>query len=284
MSAMLGNKITVSDAQTLMAERSRELKVGDLVRIRPDLEANTRYGGTLFKRDMLEYRNKIMTIDNIDTCGISVTWYHLKEAGVYLWRKEMFTDEIIGLDTGAIDNEDAVTMAIAMGGFTPRITIFEKENKTMNESKTKPILNLWKERTDSAIKGEYEEKRQAILDEDENVKAIIGFVNNINELIPEKVVANADSWRNKKILYAADVINMAGATIACDIISKETSKTLDDVRDACSAMSKRADLQYETIAALLSGCECYTMELDILKNWGIVDDKSRIIVGVSEEQ
>lgn len=63
-----------------------EYKIGDLVKIREDLQVGERYGGCNVIDDMLKYRGMVDTIEYIDKEGD----YHLaNDNNPYVWNKDM---------------------------------------------------------------------------------------------------------------------------------------------------------------------------------------------------
>ena len=69
-----------------------EYKIGDVVRIKDDLQAGKKYGGCVALIGMLKFRGKIDTIENIDRDG---DFYLSDNDNAYVWNKDMV--EPIGL-------------------------------------------------------------------------------------------------------------------------------------------------------------------------------------------
>ena len=67
-------------------------KIGDVVRIKDDLQAGKKYGGCVALIGMLKFRGKIDTIENIDRDG---DFYLSDNDNAYVWHKDMV--EPIGL-------------------------------------------------------------------------------------------------------------------------------------------------------------------------------------------
>ena len=67
-------------------------KIGDVVRIKDDLQAGKKYGGCVALIGMLKFRGKIDTIENIDRDG---DFYLSDNDNAYVWNKDMV--EPIGL-------------------------------------------------------------------------------------------------------------------------------------------------------------------------------------------
>ena len=64
-----------------------KFKVGDRVRIREDLEANTHYEGITFTNGMTKYKNMVFEIeDRIDEGSL---WYYYLVGNDYMWAEGM---------------------------------------------------------------------------------------------------------------------------------------------------------------------------------------------------
>jgi len=62
-------------------------KVGDMVRVRKDLNSNNIYGGVNFVSEMLEYRGKVFKIES--KLGHLDNVYYLKDGRRWTWSDEM---------------------------------------------------------------------------------------------------------------------------------------------------------------------------------------------------
>ncbi len=63
-----------------------EYKIGDVVRIKDDLQAGKKYGGCVALIGMLKFRGKIDTIEDIDRDG---DFYLSDNDNAYVWHKDM---------------------------------------------------------------------------------------------------------------------------------------------------------------------------------------------------
>ena len=61
-------------------------EIGDVVRIKDDLQAGKKYGGCVALTGMLKFRGKIDTIENIDRDG---DFYLSDNDNAYVWHKDM---------------------------------------------------------------------------------------------------------------------------------------------------------------------------------------------------
>ena len=73
-------------------------KVGDRVRIRPDLRVDIEYDGVEVIDEMCDFRGQIMKISEVCGCEEGICYLMEEDDGYFFWTDEMFEDSMTNGD------------------------------------------------------------------------------------------------------------------------------------------------------------------------------------------
>ncbi len=138
-------------------------------------------------------------------------------------------------------------------------TFVDKENDNMKEIRTKGIVDLWFRKEYNKISEEMEDVRKSILNDDNLYLSVKTKVDEINSIIVEQG-------------YDEVLIDLDCYT------DNTTDKLLNDLDHANIVKIDTLKNKKTEILAMLSACDTYEQEMEVLKTYGVVDESGKLSI------
>ena len=162
----------------------------------------------------------------------------------------------------------AISPSIFLNSFSIENVMDQLNNinslKEKNNMKSKVILDLYFNNMKAAVKEKTENTIDALTSTDPIVSAIQQKVCEIRKIIDDNMhsIASKDASFDVKI---------------DDLMSKETEASIEKIYEERETEINRLNMLKNEIMTMLTPCETYDEELDILFAYGIIDDDGKLI-------
>jgi hypothetical protein len=136
----------------------------------------------------------------------------------------------------------------------------EREEKKMKEIKNQKVVDLYFKRKEEVLKNEFEAAKDAIVKADSNY----AFIKQLKDQFDEYIEKNE----------IKDVIKNAFPELP---LTEESETKCNEAYNDCTKRIDELNHFKEEILAMLSGCETYEQEMEILRGYYIVTDDNRLV-------
>ena len=172
-----------------------------------------------------------------------------------------------GYAVGKLYTGDSYTTTASTCTYTIKDTITdyftekkEREENKMKEIKNQKVVDLYFERKKEALEEKYKTAKEAIVEADKNYIFVKQLKKQFKEYIDENEIEGS---------LIEPVISLP--------LTTESIDTLDKVGEDNYKKTKELYSIKEEITALLSGCETYEQEMEILRSYNIVTVDNKLV-------
>lgn len=139
----------------------------------------------------------------------------------------------------------------------------EREVIKVKEIRNQKVVDLYYERQFALLEENHKKEYELIKKEDKHYQ----FIESIQKQIDNYVKENEEDLKGETL------------HVNCFSMTKESSKKIDDLESRYAEKKKELQAVKAEVLAMISGCETYEQEMEILKSYKIVDKNNRMISG-----
>ena len=139
--------------------------------------------------------------------------------------------------------------------------IFNTDTKGNDKNmKTEKIIDMWYEKSKIEITEKYTDLSEKLINDDKNVALINKSIDDLNTKLKENDCSKTIPYPVLKVTYLTPEFKMQ----LCEINDKE-SKVFKSLLE-----------KYKEIKTMVSACETYEQEIEILKSYGVIDKDGKL--------